>query len=146
MDKITIAQIDTASPEYVEVFELRDELLRKPLGMSLKNDDLSRDHTDIILVAKQNNKVVGCLMLHHKDEANVQLRQMAVAGELQGTGVGRVIVTAAEQLAAEKGYKTMVLHARKVAVGFYDRLGYAAISEEFMEVGIPHFIMEKTLL
>ena len=145
MKNIITAVIDTASPEYAQVFALRDEVLRRPLGMSLKDDDLSRDLVDTIFVAKQGDKVIGCLMLHHVDEGCMQLRQMAVDTASQGQGVGRIIVDAAERYAAAQGYSTMVLHARKVAVGFYDSLGYTTTSDEFMEVGIPHYIMEKTI-
>jgi len=145
MDNIAIAHIDTNAPEYPQVFALRDEQLRKPLGMSLKNDDLSRDYIDNIFIAKYGDKVIGCLMLHHKDDRHLQLRQMAVDSEWQGKGVGRQIVIAAEKFAAEKGYHKMVLHARKVATGFYDRLGYSITGDEFLEVGIPHFIMEKSM-
>ena len=29
------------------------------------------------------------------------------------------------------------------AVGFYEKLGYASVGREFMEVGLPHIRMEK---
>jgi predicted GNAT family N-acyltransferase len=38
------------------------------------------------------------------------------------------------------------MHARKSAVGFYEKLGYHIASEEFMEVNIPHYMMEKMLI
>ncbi|MBS1564192.1 MAG: GNAT family N-acetyltransferase, partial [Bacteroidetes bacterium] len=34
----------------------------------------------------------------------------------------------------------------KTAVGFYEKLGYVAVGEEFLEVTLPHFVMEKKLL
>jgi predicted GNAT family N-acyltransferase len=37
------------------------------------------------------------------------------------------------------------MHARSNAVGFYEKVGYRTIGEQFMEVTIPHFIMEKKL-
>jgi predicted GNAT family N-acyltransferase len=40
----------------------------------------------------------------------------------------------------------MVMNARKTAVGFYEKLGYNAKGDEFEEVTIPHFLMEKTLI
>ena len=145
MEHIHISRIETTAPDYAQVFALRDELLRKPLGMSLKNDDLSRDYVDTIFMAKHGETVIGCVMLHHKDETHLQLRQMAVHNDWQGKGVGRLIVLEAEQYAREEGYKIMVLHARKTAIGFYERLGYKVTSDEFMEVGIPHYIMEKEM-
>ena len=137
--------ITVSSPEYAAVFTLRDEVLRKPLGMSLKNDDLSRDAVDVIFAGKMDGKVVACLMLHHKNDELVQLRQMAVYDAWQGRGLGRELVEAAEQYAREKGYRTLVLHARKNAMGFYGSMGYAMVGDEFTEVGIPHYIMEKAL-
>ncbi len=37
------------------------------------------------------------------------------------------------------------MHARKTAVGFYEKLGYFSTGGEFEEVTIPHNIMEKKL-
>lgn len=142
---LEVSIVTLNSPEYAEVFALRDEVLRKPLGMSLKNDDLSRDAVDVIFAGKIDGKVVVCLMLHHKNDELVQLRQMAVYDAWQGRGLGRQLVKAAEQYAREKGYRTLELHARKNAMGFYGSMGYGVVGDEFTEVGIPHYIMEKTL-
>ncbi|MBS1687606.1 MAG: GNAT family N-acetyltransferase, partial [Bacteroidetes bacterium] len=40
MAQISIKEIKVNTPEYEQVWELREEVLRKPLGQSLKNDDL----------------------------------------------------------------------------------------------------------
>jgi predicted GNAT family N-acyltransferase len=37
------------------------------------------------------------------------------------------------------------MHARKTAVVFYEKLGYTSTGNEFTEVSIPHFVMEKRL-
>ncbi len=145
MNGITISYINSLSPKYQQVWELRDEVLRKPLGMSLKNEDLSNDHLDIIFIAEQNDRVVACLMLHRIATDVFKLRQMAVANELQGKGIGKMLVAAAEVFAAQNRYNKIVLHARKVAMGFYHALGYAQVGHEFSEVGIPHYAMEKAL-
>jgi len=145
MNNITISIINSVSPKYDQVFELRDKILRKPLGMSLKNDDLSRDHSDAIFIAEQNNKIIGCVLLHHLDNEHTQLRAMAVYDEWQGKGIGRLLVNALEDFSRREGYKKIILHARKVALGFYSRLGYSITGGEFTEVGIPHYMMEKTL-
>jgi predicted GNAT family N-acyltransferase len=145
MSKPTTIIITSSAPEYAGVFALREEILRKPLGMSLHNEDLSRDHTDIIMAGTINGEVISCLMLHHISDSEVQLRQMAVATAMQGTGAGRSLVQAAEAWASGKGYTKMVLHARKEATGFYTALGYTTTSDEFPEIGIPHYMMEKVL-
>lgn len=145
MQDFIISHITSTSPDYAEVFELREEILRKPLGMSLKNEDLSRDHTDVIFTGKVDGKIIACLMLHHKDADRLQLRQMAVYTQWQGSGYGRKLVQAAEEFGKQKGYKKMILHARKEATGFYESMGYAIHGDSFTEIGIPHFIMEKQI-
>ena len=145
MHDITINIVTAASPEYTQVWNLREEVLRKPLNMSLKNEDLSMDAEDEIFVALLDHEVIGCLMLHRLDANTVKLRQMAVYDGWQGKNIGRMLVTAAEKHAATKGYKKVSLHARLAASGFYSRLGYTQIGEEFTEVGIPHFLMQKEI-
>lgn len=144
MTDIEVRQIAVTDKEYKEAYILREELLRKPLGLSLDDEDLSGEVNDTILVAKQEGAVIGCLILTPIQEGTLQLRQMAVCDKVQGKGVGRVLVNAAEQKAVDMGYNTIILHARLVAEGFYNRLGYKKTSDVFTEVSIPHVVMEKT--
>ena len=44
-----IARYDFGTPEYVEALALRDEVLRRPLGMSINNDDLSEEWSQLHL-------------------------------------------------------------------------------------------------
>ncbi len=146
MNTITVTIVRSTAPEYGAVWQLREAVLRKPLGMSLKNEDLSMDAEDDIFIARDGGTVIGCLMLHHLDGDTIKLRQMAVDNHWQGKQIGRLLVEAAEKHAAEKGYKTVSLHARKVVSGFYTALGYRTHGDEFFEVNIPHLLMKKDLV
>jgi predicted GNAT family N-acyltransferase len=143
MNDIIVSAITATSPQYQQVFDLRDEILRKPLGLSLKNDDLRRDYVDTIFIAGHKDKVIGCVLMHHLNIDEAQLRAMAVYEEWQGKGVGRLLVKALEAYTWQQEYSKIILHARKVAIGFYTALGYTVTGKEFTEVGIPHFMMEK---
>jgi predicted GNAT family N-acyltransferase len=39
----------------------------------------------------------------------------------------------------------ILLHARKYAAAFYTVMDYQVVGDEFTEVGIPHFMMEKEI-
>ena len=41
---------------------------------------------------------------------------------------------------------TKIEKTNKTATGFYEKLGYAVIGDEFIEVTLPHVVMEKNLL
>jgi predicted GNAT family N-acyltransferase len=142
---MTVRAITIADPEYQEVYRLRNELLRLPLGLSLDDEDLSDDAKDTIWIAEEGGKIEGCVMMHPIDDNTIKLRQMAVHKAAQGTGVGRELVAAAEQGALQQGYKKIVLHARITAIGFYEKMHYQVTSDTFTEVGIPHQKMEKIL-
>jgi predicted GNAT family N-acyltransferase len=70
---------------------------------------------------------------------------MAVHNSLQGKGIGATMMNFAENVARDRGFKTLTMHARKTAVGFYQKLGYHIHGEEFEEVTIPHYEMRKKL-
>ena len=144
MHGINISSIDSRSPKYKPVFELRDEILRKPLGLSLKDEDVSRDHKNIIFIAEHEEKIIGCVFLEPIDTTTAQLRAMAVYNEWQGKGIGRMLVQALEEYAWQNNYKKIILHARKIIHPFYLSMNYNIVGDEFTEVGIPHYHMEKS--
>jgi GNAT superfamily N-acetyltransferase len=73
------------------------------------------------------------------------MRQVAVLPQLQGQGIGTMLVQYSENLARQAGFQRMILHARETAVPFYEKLGYARVGNLFEEVTIRHWKMEKHL-
>jgi predicted GNAT family N-acyltransferase len=137
--------IEHGSKEYRQMVDLRFLLLRKPLGLDFTADDLEKEKDDILIGIFDEDLMEGCCILTKIAPQTVKLRQMAVNSGLQGKGIGRVLMTFAENVARDRGMRRMVMHARKSAVGFYEKLGYRICSDEFLEVTIPHYEMEKAL-
>ncbi|MEU1267459.1 GNAT family N-acetyltransferase [Streptomyces sp. NPDC005799] len=73
------------------------------------------------------------------------LGRLAVTREARGLGVGVALVRAIEDAARARGLTAVDLHAQTHALGFYERLGYAAYGPEYPEAGIPHRAMRRTL-
>ena len=137
--------IDHGSREYQQMVNLRNEILRKPLGLQFNNDELEHEKNEILIGAFEDDKMLGCCMLIKVDEKSCRLRQMAVINKLQGKGIGRALMQFAENIARDRGFKKITMHARKSAIGFYERLGYNVSGDEFKEVTISHYVMEKNL-
>ncbi|MEO5501252.1 MAG: GNAT family N-acetyltransferase [Ginsengibacter sp.] len=140
-----IKQIDHGTPEYQQMVKLRLEILRKPLNLSFESSELEKEKNDILIAALDEDVMLGCCLLTQADDKVVRLRQMAVQNNLQGKGVGASMMNYAETIARDKGYKRLMMHARKTAVGFYEKLGYKTVGNEFSEINLPHIIMEKKL-
>lgn len=137
--------IDHGSKEYQQMVQLRIDILRKPLGLTFTPEELEKEKEEMLIGAFEDDKMLGCCMLIREDPSTVRLRQMAVLNNLQGKGIGRALMVFAENLARDRGYSRITMHARKTAIGFYEKLGYEVRGEQFDEVTIPHFIMEKDL-
>jgi len=137
--------IDQGSKEYTQMIDFRYQMLRKPLKLEFTNEELEREKEDILIGCFEDDKLEGCCLLTQTDPQTVRLRQMAVVSGLQGKGIGRVLLQFAENIARDRGYKKITMHARKTALGFYQKLGYKITGDEFEEVTIPHYFMEKKL-
>lgn len=137
--------IDHGSKDYQKMIDMRLAILRKPLGLDFSAEELAREKDDILIGCFEEDKLEGCCMLTKTAPQTVKLRQMAVTSGLQGKGIGRVLLNFAENVARDKGYRKMTMHARKNALGFYEKLGYKVVGDEFIEVTLPHFAMEKEL-
>ncbi len=124
---------------------LRHEILRKPLGLTFDDAELEKEKEDILIGAFEDDRLLGCCLLSPMDASTIRLRQMAVPNSMQGKGIGRALMIFAENIARDQGYRKLCMHARKTALGFYEKLGYTVSGEEFTEVTIPHYIMEKAL-
>jgi len=142
---MALKQIYHGTPEYEQMVKLRYEVLRKPLGLSFTAEELEKEKNDILLGAFDEDNLIACCILSPIDSQYLRLRQMAVQKKQQGMGIGESMMQFAENLARDKGYKILLMHARESAIGFYEKFGYRKKGDEFMEVNLKHWIMEKEL-
>jgi predicted GNAT family N-acyltransferase len=138
--------IEHGSTDYLKMVALRTEILRKPLGLAYTQSQLDAEFSDILIGAFENDEVIGCCILTHKENNQLQLRQMAVANAVQGKGIGSKILLFAEGICKQNKFTSIMLHARDTAFDFYKKSGYQVFGEMFFEVSIPHFNMEKLIV
>lgn len=72
--------------------------------------------------------------------------RMAVLPEYRGRGIGRALLTQSLEVARDLGVDKVFLDAQTHALGFYERLGFRAEGNEFMDAGIRHRRMRRHLL
>ena len=139
--------IEHGTDAYKQSLKLRDELLRAPLGMNLFDgsyDDLSQEHRYYHFGAfDDHGQLVASIMGIPISPTEIRIKQMVVSEDIQHKGVGKRLFMAFEAHLLNLGFENFILHARRVAAGFYLNLGYEIIGDEFQEVGIPHYKMSK---
>ncbi|HLP04452.1 MAG TPA: GNAT family N-acetyltransferase [Paludibacter sp.] len=144
-EKLIVRQLVYDSEEYTLELELRDEVLRKPLGRSIYDDNLKTECGDCHIGAFLDGKLVGVMILTSLNPDEVKMRQVVVNEAYRNQNVGTEMVGFAEKIAKEKGYKSIVLDARRTAAGFYEKLQYEKVSGMFLEINIPHYKMRKII-
>ncbi len=145
MKTLCCRPVTHGSSEYEATVALRDEVLRKPLGLKFTPEQLTAESSAYHLACYRGSELVACLVLVPGDNETIKMRQVAVAPHAQGQGIGRVLVAFAERFAREHGFREMTLHARETAVPFYEKLGYERVGDRFEEVTLPHWAMRKEL-
>ncbi|HVE67822.1 MAG TPA: GNAT family N-acetyltransferase [Solirubrobacteraceae bacterium] len=103
-----------------------------------------RDGEALHLVAVRDGAVVGtCRLL--LDGSTAKLGRLAVEADARGAGLGAAIVDAAVGEARRAGARRVTLNAQTVAVGLYERAGFAPRGGRFQEAGIEHVRMDRVL-
>jgi predicted GNAT family N-acyltransferase len=140
----------------IEVREARDEGEREAL-LALRHDvfvqeqgvplELEIDEDDEVavhIVAFDADTLVGtCRVLQSGSQA--KFGRLVVARDARGRGIGAALLAEAERRARAMGCDRMVLAAQTSAMGLYERAGYAARGDVFLDAGIEHMTMEKPL-
>ena len=98
-----------------------------------------RDQEAIHLLARDaSGAAVGTARIL-TEGATGKIGRVAVLKSARGTGAGAALIRAAlDELRAMPGITRAKLGAQTHAIGFYERLGFAAYGPEYDDAGIPH--------
>ncbi len=143
--KIHFKSFTNTSSLYEQSLILRNRVLIEAVGRHENCRDFDFPEKDVYLSAFDNELLIGTAIITPLDDYSVQMRQMAVHEDYQGKGVGRKIAREFERLVLELGYNKVILHAREVALPFYEKLGYLLSSDVFYVIEIPDYEMKKDL-
>jgi predicted GNAT family N-acyltransferase len=102
--------------------------------------------TAIHVIARLNGEPVatGRLLLDEHD-GNLHIGRVAVLAAQRRRGLGRAVMLALHDLARKRAATSITLGAQLHAIGFYERLGYTARGDVFLDAGIEHRWMDLTL-
>lgn len=90
-------------------------------------------------------QAIGTARLLEHTPKTAKVGRMAVKRVLRGSSIGSDLLRVLTDLARQRGYHEIVLHAQRSAQGFYARAGFMVRGEPFNEVDIPHIEMSKSL-
>ena len=97
------------------------------------------------LVVGPEGEPLCCARSRMVADGCAKAERVAVRADLRGSGLGRMVMQVLEAVCKQQGAQAVVLGAQVTALPFYEKMGYAVISDEFMDAGIPHRRMKKDL-
>lgn len=142
---ISYREFDVSDCAYQQALDLRESILRIPLGLTLSHKDVENDGQQIQIGAFNQSELIGCIMVAklENETDTFRIRQMAVKASHRQQGIGQALVLLAENNIKNQNGARIILDARKTALGFYQSMQYQSTSIEFIANTIPHIVMEK---
>lgn len=137
--------INYNSPEYQKALRLREDVMRKPLGLLLSEEDVKDDGKRIHIGGYYNDELIcGCSLriIHHKI---AHIYSVFVKQELQNKGFGQRLMAYAENYAKSQGAKRLFVEGRKAAKNFYQKCGFSSCGLEYIDMNIVHQDMRKDI-
>lgn len=133
--------------EWQAYYALRYEVLRAPWGQA-KGSEQTPDEAlhQHFAFFNDGSQIIAVGRLDQIDAQTAQIRFMAVDAPYQSKGIGKCLIHFMETEAKQKGTQQIILHAREVALPFYQKLGYHLDNPSHLLFGeIQHFLMHKLI-
>jgi len=94
-----------------------------------------------VLVTDAGNHPVGTGRM----KPDGHIGRMAVLQDFRGQGIGSAMLIALLDIARQQRWSEVYLYAQVAAIPFYEKHGFTANGEQFMDAGIPHQSMVRSL-
>jgi predicted GNAT family N-acyltransferase len=134
----------TEKNEIDMAFAIRERVFMREQGVSREDEFDGSDGSSIQIGAFMGPRMVGCGRIRVELD-RAKLERIAVDKDMRGTGIGEKIMMTMIDISRDLGLTEMVLHSQEGAVGFYSRYGFIVEGNSFIEAGIPHVRMIRTI-
>ncbi|WP_425495262.1 GNAT family N-acetyltransferase [Paenibacillus tengchongensis] len=143
---MTVEMIDSKE-QLQQAFEIREKVFVAEQGVPLEDEFDEYDRLDgrcrhLLVYWEGQPAATGRI---REASGYGKLERICVLQPFRNYGLGKSVVAALEDAARLQEWRQLKLHGQTHAEGFYRKLGYSVASPEFMEDGIPHYIMTKEL-
>lgn len=132
--------------ELEDALKIREEVFVKEQGVAAEDEYDQYDETSTHFVAyDEQGKPCGTARWRQTD-SGIKLERFAVLPPYRSTGIGALLLKNILYDIEEDMNVTeqkIYMHAQTTAIGFYKKLGFETVGEEFLECGIKHYEMVR---
>lgn len=128
-----------------QAFEVRRKVFVEEQGVPEHIELDEFDATAIHFIVYNGDHVIAAARIREYEPKVGKVERVCVLPEFRGKRIGILIMNAIEEYAIEHNFIKLKLNAQSYAIPFYEKLNYEINSPEFLDAGIPHRTMEKSL-
>lgn len=133
------------SSVYKDALALRKEVFIMEQGVSLELE-VAGEKGPLYFTGYLDELPVATARTFEEEPGVWHIQRVAVKKEHRGQGLASELLNGIEVSARDHKINTLTLGAQDQAQAFYKKLGYQVVGEGFMEAGIAHHRMDKSLL
>lgn len=133
-------ELETA--ELYEILRARSQIFSLEQNMHCQDID-GIDYKSRHFFLEQDGKVLAYLRAFYTDNSKTAVKIGRVLTVTHGEGLGaEVMHKALLDIKQNMSCQKICLCSQKHAIGFYEKLGFKTVSQEFLEEDVPHVAMQ----
>lgn len=131
--------------DFIDAIEIRVDVFVKEQGFEPGWEPDEDDKTAEQFLAVDDGKPVATLRVRKTGESEFKIERMAVRKEFRAQGVGQALLDYVVGELKKTSPKKIWLQSQLQAQQFYEKNGFAAVSEAYELFGRPHVDMQYAL-
>ncbi len=143
--RYTVVKV-ASDEEYEAALRIRFEVFVNEQHVPPEEELDAYDDSAQHFLVRLGGEAIGTARLIEKEGGVGKVGRVAILQQHRGQGAGALLMQAVEAFAAQLGLQQLILDAQLQALPFYERLGYRAEGEEFLDAGIAHLRMRRSLV
>ncbi len=128
-----------------DIIAIRNEAFVLGRGVPKEIELDGRDGELLHFCMYDGEKLVSYLRAEDMGNGMMHIGRVATKESERGKGHGRVLFEYLFKYSRENRFKALEVSAVYTAVGFYEKLGFIAEGDYYLETGVNHIYMKKTL-
>ncbi|MEL6165849.1 MAG: GNAT family N-acetyltransferase [Cyanobacteria bacterium J06628_3] len=143
MAEITVKVVEWEDYPVIEI--IRRRVFQDEQKVDAQLDIDGRDKNCPQLIAYLDNAVVGTARIRYLDKDTAKIERLAVLSYARGNGIGKRLMQVALEIIENENIAEVYINAQEYIKGLHEKLGFEQVGDVFLEAGIPHVKMMKTV-
>ncbi|MEO1431891.1 MAG: GNAT family N-acetyltransferase [Cyanobacteria bacterium J06633_8] len=143
MTEITIKVVEWEDYPVIEI--IRRRVFQDEQKVHAKLDIDGKDKNCRQLIGYLDNAVVGTARIRYLNPKTAKIERLAVLSYARGNGIATKMMQKALEVIASEDISEVIIHSQEYIKGLHQQLGFEQVGEVFLEAGIPHVKMVKTV-